>query len=128
MLSRPLPPNVHLLTLETINTTQILLRLAHIFAVGESEEWSTPATVDLKDLFLPFNVTAATELTLTANQLKLGSNGHPVPVDIENIQLTNMQIRTFVLTTYPSGCCVGGASGSRGESEGTYKPKGRWEV
>jgi len=56
-LSSPLPPNVHLLTLERVYPTYdpfgdyILVRLEHIYQAGEHPELSAPAAVDLLTLF-----------------------------------------------------------------------------
>ena len=46
-LSVPLPPNVHLLTLEPWRDGTHLLRLEHVYGVGESPTLSMPVTVQL---------------------------------------------------------------------------------
>lgn len=50
---RSLPANVHLLTLEPISSHQAIssymIRLEHIYDEKESDEWSTPAKVDLEE-------------------------------------------------------------------------------
>ena len=46
----------------------MLLRLAHLFAVGEDSVLSQPATVDLATLFSGIELTACTQMSLTANQ------------------------------------------------------------
>jgi hypothetical protein len=63
MLARPLPPNLHLVTLHVQSPTMALLRVAHMFAVGEGA-MAAPATVDMATLFSAFRVLAAEELTL----------------------------------------------------------------
>ena len=68
-LSRPLPPNVHLLTLETINETALIIRLEHFYENGESEELSKPVVIELDNLFLEFQIISLTETNLSANQL-----------------------------------------------------------
>jgi hypothetical protein len=72
-LSSPLPPNVQLMTLHSLNATAMLLRLSHSFGVNEDAEWSQPAQVDLQALFgvgAGFKVVDATETSLTNNQPK----------------------------------------------------------
>jgi alpha-mannosidase len=55
VLAAPLPPNVHLLTFQSILTTDSLsrnlVRLAHLFEVGEHPTLSLNATVDLGAAF-----------------------------------------------------------------------------
>lgn len=67
-LTKPLPPNVHLLSLlqynDTANNT-LMLRLVHIFEKGEDPVWSLPAQLDLAKLFSSVSVTAADERSLT---------------------------------------------------------------
>ena len=59
-----LPPNVHIVTLHAQGPKTLLLRLAHMFAVGEDAALSAPVTVDLATLFAGFNLTSAEELIL----------------------------------------------------------------
>ena len=61
-----LPANVELMTLQLLFDGRVLLRLAHSFAVGESEQWSAPAQVDLDSLFVQ-PIQSVQQLTLTAN-------------------------------------------------------------
>mmetsp|Transcript_69979 Transcript_69979/g.152665 ORF Transcript_69979/g.152665 Transcript_69979/m.152665 type:complete len:1011 (-) Transcript_69979:481-3513(-) len=65
-LSKALPANVQLLTLEPWNASATLLRLAHQFGKGEDSELSGTATVDLKDLFSGRSVEAVEEQGLAA--------------------------------------------------------------
>jgi hypothetical protein len=51
-LQKPLPPNVRLETLKTRFDGEVLLRLAHLYAVGEDATYSQPVTVDLRDMFV----------------------------------------------------------------------------
>lgn len=75
-LSAELPPNVKLLTVtsnyKSFNDGQVLLRLAHMYAVDEHPTLSQPVTVDLTKVFgkTGLKVTAATEMTVTGNQPK----------------------------------------------------------
>nr|KAG5707591.1 hypothetical protein BaRGS_001139 [Batillaria attramentaria]KAG5714610.1 hypothetical protein BaRGS_000098 [Batillaria attramentaria] len=74
-LSASLPDNVHILTLEQfpakgpVPTTEqpFLLRLEHFYEKGEDAKLSQPVTISLQELFTPFTITEATELTLGAN-------------------------------------------------------------
>jgi len=117
-----LPINVDVLTLQQWpDDGARVLRLEHQFAVGEDKVFSQPVTVSLSTLFLRFNITSLTELSLTANQ-PLSSVSHlawitedddtvPKPrrnrrpfqhSDLStdfNITLNPMQIRTFQLST-----------------------------
>ena len=71
LLASPLPANVQLLTLHAWNATTALLRLAHLFEVGEDAAMSGNATVSLAALFSAasgMRVTAAVEMTLTGGQ------------------------------------------------------------
>lgn len=47
-LKRELPANVHLLTVQLLEKTSLLLRLDHMFAAKEDANLSTPVTVDIK--------------------------------------------------------------------------------
>lgn len=51
-VSSPLPPNVHLLTVDMVNygPGRALVRVAHLFQQGEHQQWSQPATVSLRTL------------------------------------------------------------------------------
>eukprot|EP01113_Clastostelium_recurvatum_P024055 TRINITY_DN286_c0_g1_i2.p1 TRINITY_DN286_c0_g1~~TRINITY_DN286_c0_g1_i2.p1 ORF type:complete len:1018 (-),score=282.92 TRINITY_DN286_c0_g1_i2:16-3069(-) len=63
-MSSPLPPNVQLLSLHTVEDNQVLVRLHHLFQVGEDALLSKPAAVDLNGLFSNVEVTNVTEVTL----------------------------------------------------------------
>lgn len=108
-----LPANVHLLTLESVSTDKIILRLEHFYEKNEDATLSKPVDVVITRLFTDFDVSAMTELNLSANQLyadkkmmnwqttsksnvkdgdtmqklKYGSSWH--------VMLNPMQIRTF---------------------------------
>ena len=65
-----IPENVALMTLQAQSDGSVLLRLSHQFAVGEDEELSTPAVVNVNALMRSYglHVTACEELSLTGNQ------------------------------------------------------------
>ncbi|XP_076348984.1 lysosomal alpha-mannosidase-like [Tachypleus tridentatus] len=114
-LKRPLPPNIHLLTLEQWKGNSVLLRLEHFFdRTDDPDALSKPINVTLKEMFTPFDVVNVTETTLGANQLlketsrltwntegSSASNNDrqkdiPKTPDF-NVTLSPMEIRTFVV-------------------------------
>ncbi|CAN8256400.1 unnamed protein product [Cochlearia groenlandica] len=66
--SYSLPDNVALLTLQELDDGNVLLRLAHLYEVGEDKELSGVATVELKKLFPLKKIAKMTEMSLSANQ------------------------------------------------------------
>lgn len=70
-INRKLPANIHLLTLEPWPDNRVLVRLEHLFEVNEDAKYSRPRRISLRDLFAPFVVIEAEEMTLSANQPKL---------------------------------------------------------
>jgi hypothetical protein len=69
-LAAALPPNVHLLNLRTLDTGEVLLRLHHIYGIGEDAVYSDVAKVDLQNLFKNLRITKISEMSLSANMLK----------------------------------------------------------
>jgi hypothetical protein len=72
-LTKSLPTNVEVMTLEALPTEDVLLRLSHQFGLGEDKVLSNPVTIDLSTLFDPSmvgNITSAREVSLTNNQDK----------------------------------------------------------
>lgn len=67
-LSRALPDNVHLLTMESINEKRLIIRFEHIFAKDEDVILSKPASIPLNGLFDEFEITDFIELNLAGNQ------------------------------------------------------------
>lgn len=117
-LAKNLPPNIHILTLEPWKDGTILLRLEHIFEVGEGENLSKPVDVNIKNLFSTFTILSIEETTLGGNQwlkdmdrMKWEAETNDVlqtdddisipPVEIGegvmNVLLKPMDIRTFIL-------------------------------
>lgn len=66
-LTRNLPNNVQILTLEPWIASSFLLRLEHVLEKDEDPSLSQPAIVDLQGLFTPFEITTIKETTLGAN-------------------------------------------------------------
>ena len=56
-LKRELPANVHLLTVQLLEKTNLLLRLEHMFAANEDANLSTPVTVNIKVCMIHLCVT-----------------------------------------------------------------------
>jgi len=72
-LGKDLPPNVKLQTLTnnyaSINDGKLLLRFAHLYAVGEHPTLSQTVTLDLTTIFGGgYRISDAEEMSLTANQ------------------------------------------------------------
>lgn len=113
-MTRQLPANVHLLTLETMKDT-VLIRVEHQFEAGEDPKLSQPVNISLAELFTDFDIESMTEMNLSANQLL--KDKKPLYWNIQskknveenktkkkrlqraatdmNVELTPMQIRTF---------------------------------
>ena len=114
-LTRELPANVHLLTLETMKDLA-LIRVEHQYEAGEDPKLSQPVNISLAGLFTDFVVESMTEMNLAANQLL--KDKQPLHWNIKtekneegmkkkkkkiasraetdlNVNLTPMQIRTF---------------------------------
>ncbi|PSN50204.1 Lysosomal alpha-mannosidase [Blattella germanica] len=69
-LTRNLPSNIHILTLEPWKENELLLRLEHIMEKDEDPELSKPVNVNLQDLFNTFTITEIHETNLAGNQWK----------------------------------------------------------
>ena len=113
-LTRELPANVHLLTLETMQDSA-LIRVEHQYEAGEDAKLSQPVNISLAGLFTNFDIESMTEMNLAANQLL--KDKQPLHWNIKsrknvtenktkkkrvsraatdlNVELTPMQIRTF---------------------------------
>jgi lysosomal alpha-mannosidase len=101
-LTKPLPPNVQLLTFApTEQDSQYILRFHHTFQVGEDPALSQPVTIDINSFFQNYQVSSATETQLTAVRKSdrsdavefKGTTRAPI-----NIVLKPTEIRTFVVT------------------------------
>ncbi|KAG0483110.1 hypothetical protein HPP92_011194 [Vanilla planifolia] len=113
--SYALPDNVAMITLQTLKDGLVLLRLAHLYELGEDKELSSIASVDLKKMFPGKKIINIVETNLSANQeraameskkLKWKTEGHPNPEDWSGrpvdptellVELAPMEIRTFLL-------------------------------
>ena len=61
-LAAPLPPAIHLLTVHAHSPSTLLLRLAHLYEVGEDAVLSAPVTVALSNLFAGSTLSACEEV------------------------------------------------------------------
>ncbi|BBH00579.1 Glycosyl hydrolase family 38 protein [Prunus dulcis] len=66
--SYSLPDNVALITLQELDDGKVLLRLAHLYEIGEDKDLSVMANVELKQLFPRKKIGKVTEMNLSANQ------------------------------------------------------------
>jgi lysosomal alpha-mannosidase len=99
-----LPENLHLITYETREKGHILLRIGHLFAEGESEQYSATVKIDLEKIF---GVEIVEELSLSANQelCKMkrlswnGENKNPQSSIVSGsvVQIAPMEIRTYLV-------------------------------
>ncbi|KAH0948863.1 hypothetical protein HN011_001273 [Eciton burchellii] len=116
-LAKPLPPNIHILTLEPWKDDTILLRLEHLFEASEAKLLSQPVEINIQDLFSTFSIESIKETTLGANQLRSENNpmkwktetndvigdeqeyvqSVEIQDDVINVILKPMEIRTFIL-------------------------------
>ncbi|KAL0429671.1 UNVERIFIED_CONTAM: putative alpha-mannosidase [Sesamum radiatum] len=115
--SYTLPDNVAIITLQELEDGTVLLRLAHLYEVGEDKDLSVTATVELKKVFPNKKINEVKETSLSANQERAemerkklswkveGSNpkqdtvskgGRVDPVKLI-VELAPMEIRTFII-------------------------------
>lgn len=118
-LRAPLPDNVHMLTLEPWRDGTHLLRLEHVYDIGEHSTLSEPVTLILDDLLADYTITSAVETTLGGNQwasevsrlpwttaddhqqpLKVSTKFQPVGKT--SVTLLPMEIRTFIIQMTPN--------------------------
>ncbi|RZC60496.1 hypothetical protein C5167_022265 [Papaver somniferum] len=116
--SHSLPDNVALITLQELEDGKVLLRLAHLYEVGEDADLSVMALVKLKKLFPNKKIKKVTELSLSANQQReemekkrlvwkvegasgkepeVVLRGEPVDPTKLVVELGPMEIRTFTV-------------------------------
>ncbi|CAI9094984.1 OLC1v1030831C1 [Oldenlandia corymbosa var. corymbosa] len=119
--SYSLPNNTAILTLQELEDGKVLIRLAHLYEIGEDEDYSVTANVELRKLFSDRKISKIAEMNLSANQersemekkrldwrAKEGCNeqqnedglkrrGGPVDAEKLWVELGPMEIRTFVV-------------------------------
>ncbi|GLT27152.1 hypothetical protein SLA2020_021760 [Shorea laevis] len=115
--SYSLPDNVALLTLQELDDGKVLLRLAHLYEIGEDSVLSSMTSVELKKLFPGKEIGSVTEMSLSGNQERTEmekkrlvwkveglleedtkvERGGPVDPTKLVVELAPMEIRTFVI-------------------------------
>lgn len=112
-LTKSLPENVHLLTMERIDRNRMIIRFEHFYEEGEDAKLSRPTTIQLKGLFTDFEITSMIEMNLSANQLlkdkkmwnwkttkytetDIPDNASKRFEDAFSVYLKPMEIRTFI--------------------------------
>ncbi|CAI0454944.1 unnamed protein product [Linum tenue] len=114
--SYSLPDNVAVITLQELDDGKVLLRLAHLYEVGEDKDLSVKTTVELMKLFPGKKIGQVVETSLSANQERSemekrrlvwkaeGSSsdetarrGGPIDYTKLEVELLPMEIRTFLI-------------------------------
>ncbi|KAI4387891.1 hypothetical protein MLD38_000281 [Melastoma candidum] len=115
--SYALPDNVAILTLQDLGDKKVLLRLAHLYEIGEDKDLSQIASIELRKLFPGKQIGKVSEMSLSANQERSemekkrlvwqvegekGEDGKALrggPIDPNNlvVNIAPMEIRTFVV-------------------------------
>lgn len=67
-LVTPLPPSIHLLTVQALGPSTLLLRLAHLFESGEDAALSLPITLPLSTLFTGTTLSGCVEYTIPGSR------------------------------------------------------------
>ena len=114
-LTKELPKNIHILTLEQWKDSHYLLCLEHFYQRNESQTLSKPVEVELKNLFKDFEVLEAVETSLTATpdkasvervQFKSYSDANRFEPQKSSfnakaltVTLNPMEIKTFIIKT-----------------------------
>ena len=111
-LSTPLPANLHLLTVHAQSASSVLIRIAHLFEVGEDPVLSLPATVGLSSLFANATLSNCVEATTPGSKPLTEVSPHTVTIEGEGpvtwpaipaapvgagqmVVVSSMQIRTW---------------------------------
>ncbi|KAI4339645.1 hypothetical protein MLD38_024562 [Melastoma candidum] len=115
--SYALPDNVAILTLQDLGDKRVLLRLAHLYEIGEDKDLSKIASIELRKLFPGKQIGKVSEMSLSANQERSemekkrlvwqvegekGEDGQvlrggPIDPTILVVDIAPMEIRTFVV-------------------------------
>ena len=107
-LKYDLPVNVDLITAQVYGDS-ILLRLAHLFGVGESKQYSTSVNLDLANLFV-ITISDAQEVTLSGalpisakqpynwnTTSDANMHGSRVPLKDTKVTINPGEVRTFLV-------------------------------
>ncbi|KAL2939655.1 hypothetical protein RDABS01_033813 [Bienertia sinuspersici] len=93
--SYSLPENVAMITLQELDDGKVLLRLAHLYEVGEDKDLSSMANVELKRIF-PSKKTGVEVSRLSSSCIQSDKGGPVDPTKLV-VELSPMEIRTFVI-------------------------------
>jgi len=104
-----LPPNVQLLNFVPLAAGQYILRLHHIYQVGEDAVLSQPVTVDIANLLKGYILASVeeTQLTAVAPVKRLDAINLHAPITAAPIYLDPAEIRTFLVTFKRAAADVG---------------------
>jgi len=96
-LNGELPSNINLLTLSARdqNVTEVVLRLNHLYEIGQDITNSVPVTVNITKLFENYNITSFTSKTLSLlqNSDADGDTADSVLLNPANFKTTILQIK-----------------------------------
>ncbi|KAK3039159.1 hypothetical protein RJ639_028905 [Escallonia herrerae] len=113
--SYTLPDNVAMVTLQELDDGKVLLRLAHLYEIGEDKDLSVMTSVELIKLFPGKKIGKVTEMSLSANQERAEMEKRRLVWKVERssepkvvrggrvdptklvVELAPMEIRTFVI-------------------------------
>uniref|UniRef100_A0A2N9E182 Alpha-mannosidase n=1 Tax=Fagus sylvatica TaxID=28930 RepID=A0A2N9E182_FAGSY len=114
--SYALPNNIAVITLQELANGKVLLRLAHLYEIGEDNDYSVTASVDLKKLFPNKKISKVKEMSLSANQERAEMEKKKLAWEVEGpaeepkverggpvdpvklvVELAPMEIRTFLI-------------------------------
>ncbi|XVF57696.1 hypothetical protein PTKIN_Ptkin07bG0002700 [Pterospermum kingtungense] len=115
--SYALPDNVAIITLQELADGKVLVRLAHLYEIGEDGVLSVVTSVELKKLFPVRKIAKVTEMSLSANQERAEMEKKRLVWDVEGssienpkvvrggpvdpkelvVELAPMEIRTFII-------------------------------
>jgi lysosomal alpha-mannosidase len=100
------PPNVHILNFVPLGSAQYILRLHHIYQVGEDAVLSQPVTLDIASLLTGYPIASIQETQLTAVVASTREDAVEIysdePIASINIILNPTEIRTFIISTKPA--------------------------
>ena len=85
------PDNLSLMTFHALDSSTVLVRLAHMFQAGESAVGSKPATVDISTLFPGRKIEGVQAVSLSSNRVLNPDLG------TTEVTVSAMQIRTFLV-------------------------------
>ena len=88
-LQTPLPLSVHIVSMQSLSKSALLIRIAHMFGVGEDAILSQNVSVSLANLFVGFTVHACVDMTL------------PGPIPLQNAPSTTFTTTEGMVVTLP---------------------------